>query len=401
MAAGGTVDNLAVTADLDAVRSAVAELTPELRARAAEGDQLKTMPADLVWRAKKAGLFRLNMPMALGGLELDPFTTVQIFEQISNADGSAGWTLVIGNSTAFFAWLDPAVARELIGGEPDFVSTSMWAPLGRAALSDDRASLTLDGRWPFNSGCPHADWLQVGAFMTTADGTPRTRPDGAPDWRFVFVPAGSAVIEDTWQAMGLRGTGSHHVTASHVRVPAGQVAAPFFEPARHDGPLWRIPLITLAGMFLAAVPLGIARRALDEFVGIAATKVRGPAPQSVGHDAAAQCELARAEGELTAGRSFLFDVIGHVWDTARAGDVPSLRQRADVLLAANTVMRAGCAAVDRVFRLAGAAAVFADHPLQRCFRDIHTARQHILFSTGRDQNYAKVRLGIEQPTFLI
>jgi len=39
---------------------------------------------------------------------------------------------VIGNSTAFFAWLDPAVAKEMIGEQPDFVSTSMWAPLGRA-----------------------------------------------------------------------------------------------------------------------------------------------------------------------------------------------------------------------------------------------------------------------------
>jgi alkylation response protein AidB-like acyl-CoA dehydrogenase len=395
------VDNLAVTAEVDGVHSAVAELVPELQARAAEADRLKTMPADLVRRAKYAGLFRLNLPTALGGLELDPITTTQIFEQISYADGSAGWTLVIGNSTAFFAWLDPAVARELIGGEPDFVSTSMWAPLGRAAPGDDGASLTLDGSWPFNSGCPHADWLQVGAVMTTADGTPRTRPDGVPDWRFVFVPVGSAVIDDTWDAMGLRGTGSHHVTASNVRVPAEQVAAPLFEPARHDGPLWRIPLITLAGMFLAAVPLGIARRAIDEFVSIAATKLRGPSAQSIGHDAAVQCELSRAEGELTAARSLLFDVIGHVWDTACAGDVPSLRQRADVLLAANTVMRTGCAAVAQVFRLAGAGAVFTEHPLQRCFRDIHTAGQHILFSTGRDQSYAKVRLGIEQPTYLI
>ena len=64
-------------------------------------------------------------------------------------------------------------------------------------------------------------------------------------------------------------------------------------------------------------------------------------------------------------------------------------------------MRAGTEAVDRVFRLAGAEAVYAHHPLQRCFRDVHTAGQHILFSGGRDQAYAKVRLGIDQPTFLI
>jgi len=166
-------------------------------------------------------------------------------------------------------------------------------------------------------------------------------------------------------------------------------------------PVVRIPLITLASMFLAAVPLGVARRALDEFAAIATSKVRGPAAQSIGHDADAQGQLARAEGALASARSFLFDTIAGIWATACRGDEPDLGQRALVLLAANQAMRAGTEAVDRVFRLAGADAVYAHHPLQRCFRDVHAAGQHILFSTGRDQAYAKVCLGIGQPTFLI
>src|SRR3974390_454769 len=97
----------AVDAD-DCLRRAVADLVPNLRARAAEGEALRTMPADLVERAKAAGLFRLNLPRSLGGFELDPATTVDILEQISRADGSSGWTVAIGNSTAFFSWLDPA-----------------------------------------------------------------------------------------------------------------------------------------------------------------------------------------------------------------------------------------------------------------------------------------------------
>jgi indole-3-acetate monooxygenase len=201
--------------------------------------------------------------------------------------------------------------------------------------------------------------------------------------------------------MGLRGTGSHHLSLPGVQVPAEHLAAPFFEPARHDGPLWRIPLVTLAAMFLAAVPLGVARRALDEFATIAMSKVRGPAAQSRGHDTDAQCQLARAEGALASARSFLFDTIARIWAAACQGDEPDLGQRALVLLAANQAMRAATEAVDRVFRLAGADAVYARHPLQRCFRDIHAAGQHILFSAGREQAYAKVRLGISQPTFLI
>jgi indole-3-acetate monooxygenase len=387
MSRGGTRVTLgAMTND---VRDALTALLPDFRARACDGERLRTMPADLVRRAQAGGLFRLNLPKSLGGLELDPATTAEIFEEISRADGSAGWTVVIGNSTAFFAWLDPAVAREMIGDDPDFVSTSMWAPLGRAAPGG-AAGFTVNGRWPFNSGCPHASWLQVGVLL-----------DADPPWRFAFVPARSAVIEDTWDAMGLRGTGSHHLTLSAVPVPAEHLAAPFFEAARHDGPLWRIPLITLAAMFLAAVPLGVARRALDEFAAIAVSTVRGPATQSIGHDADAQCQLARAEGALASARSFLFDTIARIWATACRGDEPDLEQRALALLAANQAVRAATEAVDRVFRLAGAGAVYADHPLQRCFRDVHAAGQHILFSAGREQAYAKVRLGIDQPAFLI
>ena len=338
----------------DTLRSALAALLPEFRARAAEGEQLRTMPADLVWQAKAGGLFRLNLPRSLGGLELDPATTAEIFEEVSRADGSAGWTIVIGNSTAFFAWLDPAVAKELIGDDADFVATS---DVGTARPGRAR------GAWP-GSRSPVAGrstaaartraWLQVGVMVSGA-GPPR--PGGAPDWRFAYVPARSAVIEDTWDAMGLRGTGSHHLSLSGVQVPAEHLAAPFFEPARHDGPLWRIPLVTLAAIFLAAVPLGVARRALDEFSAIATSKVRRPATLSIGHDADAQCQLARAEGALASARSFLFDTVSRIWATACRGAEPDLGQRALVLLAANQAVRAATEAVDRVFRLRRAGAV--------------------------------------------
>ena len=129
--------------------------------------------------------------------------------------------------------------------------------------------------------------------------------------------------------------------------------------------------------------------------------VRHWGARSIGHDAAVQDQLAWAEGALASARCFLFETIPTVWDTACRGDEPSLPQRAQVLLAANQTVRAATEAVDRVFRLAGADAVFAHYPLQRCFRDIHAAGQHILFSSGRDQAFAKVRLGIDQPTYLI
>jgi alkylation response protein AidB-like acyl-CoA dehydrogenase len=108
--------------------------------------------------------------------------------------------------------------------------------------------------------------------------------------------------------------------------------------------------------------------------------------------------LSRADG---AARSFVFDTVGELWATCRAGEDPSLEQRARMLLAPDQAMRAAVEAVDIIFRLAGAQAVYDGQPLQRCFRDLHTADQHILFSANCDKAFSKLKFGIEQPTFMI
>jgi alkylation response protein AidB-like acyl-CoA dehydrogenase len=354
------------------------------------------MPADLVARAKREGLFRLALPRALGGLELDPLTILEVVEILSEADGSAGWTLLIGNSTAFFAWLDPGVAAAMIGHEHDFCSTSMFGPLGRA-LPDGADGFTVSGRWPFNSGCPHSEWLQVGVFVNDDAGM-RMRDEVNPDWRFAFVRSESAQIEDTWDAVGLRGTGSHHLVLDRVPVPAEHLAAPVFEPARHEGPLWRLSLFDLAGVFMFGFPLGVARRAVNEFTMLARTKFRGNPTNTVAGNDYAQMLLAQAESRIRAARLYVYDTIGTIWDTCLAGERPAPPQRAELALAGCHAMRAGLEAVDSLYRLAGAEAVFTGHPLERCFRDLHAGSQHILFSTAREQEFPRIQLGIASPT---
>jgi alkylation response protein AidB-like acyl-CoA dehydrogenase len=387
--------------DRESVLEAVRELAPELTERAGEAEALRTLPDDLVAKMKRAGLFRLALPRALGGRELDPTTIVEVVETVSRADGSAGWTLLIGNATAFFAWLDPAVAKGMIGDDPDFCSTSMFGPMGRAVPDGDDA-FVVSGRWPFNSGCPHSEWLQVGVFVLDGD-MPRFRDDGAgPDWRFAYVPAEAVVIEDTWDALGLRGTGSHHLTITDRRVPAEHLAAPVLDMARHEGPLWRMPLFTLVGVIMSGFPLGVGRRAIDEFVTLAKTKFRGNPLDTVAGDGFAQVELGRAEAALEAARAYVYDVVADLWEECRhTTEALNLETRTRMLLAASHAMRSAVDAVDSLYRLAGAGAVYAGDPLQRCFRDLHTANQHIIFSSNRDKAFAKLQFGIEQPLSMI
>lgn len=103
-----------------------------------------------------------------------------------------------------------------------------------------------------------------------------------------------------------------------------------------------------------------------------------------------------AEGALQSARAFAFDVIGQAWDTACAGDPLSVGQRAQLLLASYQTVRAAVAAVDGVFRLAGAGAVYADQPIQRCFRDLHTLDTHTFLSADMVTGYAKHRFDLTQ-----
>jgi len=135
--------------------------------------------------------------------------------------------------------------------------------------------------------------------------------------------------------------------------------------------------------------------------GITVAKRRGSATHSVAETGDAQIAVARAEGVLQAAKAFVIDALGALWDTACAGDPPTVESRARVQLAALNAQRSAEIAIDAVMPFAGAAGVYSSQPLQRCFRNIHTAGQHIFFGSDAWKRFARLRLGIDQPTFMI
>jgi indole-3-acetate monooxygenase len=366
-------------------------LVLEFRARAAEGEANRTMPADLAAKVKKAGLFRLSLPAALGGWEADPITIFEVIEKLCYADGSAGWTSLIGCSPAFTAWLDPSVAAKLLDENSDICTTGVFAPLGRA-IPDGNGSFTVSGRWPFNSGCPHSEWFVVGVIVMDGD-HPRIVPPGRPDWRFAWFPAADGEIIDNWYSAGLRGTGSNDIVAHAITVPEELTCSPIFDAPRHGGPLYRLSFWNLISTHMAGFSAGVGRRALDEFVVTAESKRRGPSPTSVADDPVVQHRFAIVDGDLQAARTFFIEAIGGAWDSVTRGEPCRLRQRARMMSANQALQRAAVAAVDAVLPLAGASAVFADHPMQRCSRDLHAASQHIFYNVDVLKDIGMVGLG--------
>jgi alkylation response protein AidB-like acyl-CoA dehydrogenase len=215
---------------------------------------------------------------------------------------------------------------------------------------------------------------------------------GMPDWRFVFIPAADSEILDTWHVSGLRGTASNDVKSTDVRVPEEHTTNPIFRPAPHDGTLFRWSFFAMLSTLMAGFPLGVARRALDEFTALAATKSRGSGVPLADTDAVAMAIL-RAEGTLRAARAFVLETIGEAWDTALRGDGLTPQQRAQLRMAAMNSMRAGLDVTNTAFALAGGGALFDDSPLQRCWRDIHAGSHHIFFSDDHTLKTGRVWLG--------
>ena len=147
---------------------------------------------------------------------------------------------------------------------------------------------------------------------------------------------------------------------------------------------------------MSGFPLGVARRALDELAALAPTKRRGSSPGTIAEDPHVQYEVGRAEAGCMAARAFVIDALGSAWDTATSGDRLTAAQQTAVTLASNQAMHAAVTAVDIAFNFAGAGAVYTGHPLERCFRDIHTANQHIAFSGDGPRAYTRTRFGIDE-----
>jgi alkylation response protein AidB-like acyl-CoA dehydrogenase len=253
----------------------------------------------------------------------------------------------------------------------------MFAPMGQARR--DGGDLVIEGRWPFNSGCAHADWYQT-AVVVMKDGQPDVRADGRPDVRFAMFPRDGASIIDTWHSLGLRGTGSHDIEVHDLRIPIEHTAAPMLDDPANSGPLSRLGFFPLLTVLMSGFPLGVARRALDELALLAPTKRRGTSPVPIANDSKVQYDIGAADAALQAARAFLLDALDDAWRTVTSGMTPSSDQAMRIMLAGQQTMDVAVTAVDRAFAVAGASAVYAGHPLQRCFRDIHTANQHIAFA---------------------
>ena len=379
---------------IDAARG----LAPQIRACADEIERERRLPLPLVEAIAQAGLFRLWIPRSLGGEEADPATLVRVVEEISRADGAAGWcTAIAGEYGAFGGYLSAAAAREIYGSDPHVRTAGAFRPFGDARVVDGGYRVT--GRWPLGSGCQHAHWIVGGCRILDGD-QPRLTADGAPTTRILFFPANDCEILDTWHSIGLRGTGSHDYAVSDVFAPAARSLS-FREPPTEAGPLYAMPTVGLFATVLAAVPLGIARHAIEIVRELAKTKVASRSRRGLNEDATMQANLGTAEALLRSARAFLYQALDEAWQVVSGGQSLSVAQRAMMWLASTHAATAAKQAAELMFVAGGSASPYASGGVERCVRDIHAACQHVTLAPPNYQMAGQALLGQDMRASLL
>ena len=353
-------------------RTFAADIAP----RSAEIEAAGRIPPDVSRRMGDAGFYRLYVRRELGGLEVSPREGAEIVEAIARGDAACAWvTFIAITTTLAFGRLSADAVSEMMA-RPDSLATGVFAANGRAERAPGGFRVT--GRWDWGSGSPNADWIGGGCAIYE-DGRPLTNSAGTPRNHMLFFRRDQVTSLDTWDAFGLKGTGSTAFEVRDVfveeRFAAGvQVKAP------PDIPLYRFPPFSPLAQGIGAVALGIGRAAIDEAVQVVREKRRGGASAPLAERPHVQIEVARAEARLRSARAFFYETIDAAWAaTLDGGPVPVMHSR-DMRLAVAHAVAEACAVVDSMYALAGGTSVYAASGLQRRLRDIHVATQHFMVS---------------------
>ncbi len=389
-------------ADIDAqplVRAATA-LQPTLRRYRDEIEREQRLPPALVKELHAAGFYRMVIPRALGGLQVDPLTYLRVVERLAEGAGSVGWNLA-NNGVAQLVTLglpDDGVHEIYAKGADTVVAGT--AVQGGGEAVPVAGGYRVTGRWQFGSGCQESSWM-LGSFQVLDDGRPRLGPDGRPlFWRGVFARAEAEIVPGSWDVAGLRGTGSFDWTVADVFLPERRTTPHLGMPldnqwSRWPGVTYDLPSPCWVGPHHSAVITGIARAGIDALIELAGGKTPRGRTGLLCDNPQVQDAIGRADAILNAGRAYRTAMITELWNTVATGRETTLEQRARCRLASVYAADSARQAMDLVYRHGGSTSFRRDSRLAECWRDLHVVGQTVTIAPEWYPIGGRVYLGMD------
>lgn len=368
-----TTTALTPTAVLDAVH----DLLPSLRERAQETEDLRRIPDDNIKGLQDTGFFRLMQPRRFAGLEASPNHFYRAVRLVASACGSTGWvSSVLGVHPWQLGLYDDRAQQDVWGDDPSTLISSSYAPMGRAKAVE--GGYTFSGRWSFSSGCDHAKWVFLGGLILGEDGNP-------VDFRTFLLPRADYEIDDVWDMIGLRGTGSNDIIVKDAFVPEYRTLS-FMDTGRcfgpgqavNDAPIYQLPFASVFSNSIAVPVLGMATGAYESYVQWTKDRVRASTGGKAADDTFNQMRIADSAADLDAAVLQIERNIDEQLGCVERGEKIPMALRVRTRRDQVNATASGIAAVDRLFESAGGRALRTGTPIQRFWRDAHAGRVHAI-----------------------
>ena len=373
--------------------SAAMELLPLIRESREEAESQRRLSEPVVKGMADAGIFKAFYPKSIGGLEADPLSVMNVIEEISRVDGSAGWCAMITCDAGNLGGRLPnKVAIELFGQPADVRVAGSVIPRGEARPVD--GGYRVSGHYTFASGIDYANWIVCNTILFGDEGQ-LLSPEGIPLTRLFFLPKEEADVHETWTPAGMCATGSHDFYLHDVFISSERTLSLADQP-EETGPLFnpRTTLVYFWGPFAACL-LGIGRGAMDTFLESVAGSGTNMSPTPVRDRPAVHAAVGNAEAALSSARAYLYHAIGNVWNADSEGKPDLGEEIAQARLAVAIASRESARAVDLLFEAAGTTAIYPSHPMERYYRDIHVATKHLGGSPATFDMAGQVMLGLK------
>ncbi|MER7015258.1 acyl-CoA dehydrogenase family protein [Saccharopolyspora sp. NPDC000359] len=382
------------------VLQAVESRAEEIAATAESSERLGRLDDRAAAVLRETGVIKMLQPAAHGGAEAHPAEFAEAVMGVASCDGSTGWVAgIVGVHPWEMAMADPRVQEEVWGGSTDTWIASPYAPMG--VLTPTDGGYLFTGRWQFSSGTDHCDWIFLGGFMGDAEGNVAQPPES---YHVILPRSDYQIVEDTWDVVGLRGTGSKDVVVDGAFVPSYRVipfstlldgSAP--KEAGLGNPTYHVPFTTAFPLGITSAVIGICEGALAQHLAYQRKRVQITGTK-IKDDPYVLYAISEAAAEIHASRVALLDNVSRIYDAVAAGREISFGERA---VSRRTQVAAAWRAVramDEIVARSGGNGLRMDNPIQRFWRDGHMGMVHAIHVPGAVFHVsALTELDIEPP----
>lgn len=346
----------------DAFVPMAADLATEFAPRAAEHDQENTFAFENFARMEETGFLRLAVPQELGGLGANLRQVCYAMAEL--ARGCAGTAIAVNMHhylvlANVFRWRKglpgaDALLRRVANDGLILMTSGGSDGLRPSAIAERvEGGFRVSGRKVFCSQAPVAGAIATMAVLREPDSEPVVLlmgiPTNAPGVRMV----------ETWDALGMRASGSHDLLLENVYVSEAQISAQ--RPWAKLDPALRVAGIHFAPT-VASVYAGIAAAARDESVSVLRER----------NDPLAQRQVGRMDATLRTMWWALMGAIGEMGDDYGPTDAVM----APLMVAKRQVMVGAQEVVDLAMEVSGGRSYFRSSPLERAYRDVRAGKYH-------------------------